>query len=515
MTSLILCILTVCVVSLLFALLSRKARRPPGPRRLPFFGNTLQLPRTCQWITFSKWAKQYGNIVYLQAFRQPIILLNSAKVARELLEQRSGMYSGRPHLKLKVALCRSSGFDKVFVLYSSNEEWRQQRRIVSHDLAPRMIPRYHALQESEARLLVRSIIDHPKEFERLIKLKIGTIIIRIIYGHNTTLANDPFFTFGKTSMDIFSSAAEPGVWLVDAMPILKFAPAWLPGTDFLVKARRWKEIVHKAAWDPYLWSKRSFECGTALLPNTCATVLEEMQGNMTPHLEEQIVWAACTMMAGGMDTSIISTLNFFLEMMLNPCIQAKAQQEIDSVIGAERLPTISDKESLPYVRSIVTEVFRLNPAVPLGIAHALTADDKYEGMDLPQGSIVIPNVWHMLHDPDVFPNPMQFDPDRYGNLDTEMQKVTDLVFGFGRRLCPGKTFGENNVFAVAATVLATCKVVLPVDEHGAQMRPDVQYSSGSISSPSSFQCDIKPRSVQAYQLLLSSVSNISETLSPE
>jgi cytochrome P450 len=54
-------------------------------------------------------------------------------------------------------------------------------------------------------------------------------------------------------------------------------------------------------------------------------------------------------------------------MMLNPDVQAKARKEIDDVIGQDRLPTIKDKASLPYIRSIMTEVLRWNPAVPMGI----------------------------------------------------------------------------------------------------------------------------------------------------
>ncbi|KAF7355574.1 Cytochrome P450 [Mycena sanguinolenta] len=56
-----------------------------------------------------------------------------------------------------------------------------------------------------------------------------------------------------------------------------------------------------------------------------------------------------------------------------------------------------------------------------------------------------------------------------------MAKVMDLVFGFGRRLCPGKLFGEGNVFAIAATVLATCDIGPSVG--GVE---EVVYSSGSI-----------------------------------
>ncbi|KAJ7672849.1 putative monooxygenase [Mycena rosella] len=489
---------TACVVLTILLTLSRKKKQlPPGPRPLPILGNALQIPKKYQWLTFSRWAKEYGDLVYLDALGQPLIILNSAKAAKDLLEQRSAIYSDRPHLEMAYL----SGYDKGMVLQPYNDNWRQQRKIVMQDLAPRMLPRYHAFQEAEARLLVKNLLETPEKLEHSVKLRIGTIIIRITYGHYISADDDSFLTLGRAAMDIFSLAAEPGMWLVDSIPFLKYVPTWLPGAGFLTTAKDWRAIVHKAAWDPYLWSKRSLQAGTVLLPNTCATALEDVNGQPSKELEEQLVWAACMMMEGGMDTSMTSTLSFFLEMMLSPAVQAKAQKEIDSVVGRDRLPTIRDRDSLPYVQSVVTEVFRLHPAIPLGIPHALTKDDVYEGMHLPQGSILIPNVWHMLHDPEVFPDPMEFNPDRYGNLHSEMEKVTDLVFGFGRRLCPGKAFGEGNVFAIAATVLATCDISPRVDADGNKIIPDVSYSSGSISFPSRFDCSIKPRSEQAYELL--------------
>lgn len=53
-------------------------------------------------------------------------------------------------------------------------------------------------------------------------------------------------------------------------------------------------------------------------------------------------------------------------MLLKPGIQAKAQREIDSIVGTERLPTLADKESLPYVNCVVHESLRWSVAVPLG-----------------------------------------------------------------------------------------------------------------------------------------------------
>lgn len=57
--------------------------------------------------------------------------------------------------------------------------------------------------------------------------------------------------------------------------------------------------------------------------------------------------------------------SFFLAMVRNPDIQAKAQQELDSVIGPDVLPTFADKERLPFIECIIKETFRWNPPTPL------------------------------------------------------------------------------------------------------------------------------------------------------
>ena len=80
----------------------------------------------------------------------------------------------------------------------------------------------------------------------------------------------------------------------------------------------------------------------------------------------------------------------------------------------------------------------------------------------------------------MYPNPDVFDPSRYHNSDVEMRKVTDLVFGFGRRTCPGFHFAEGTVFAMIATVLATCDIVPVVDADGHVIIPEGEYNSGAI-----------------------------------
>lgn len=220
------------------------------------------------------------------------------------------------------------------------------------------------------------------------------------------------------------------------------------------------------------------------------------------------MWAAATVLGGGLDTNISTILSFILAMLRFPDVQRKAQVEIDAVVGSERLPEISDRPSLPYIRSVVTEVYRWLPAIPLCIPHALTEDDVYNGVFLPKGSVVMPNVWHMLHDPAIYPDPDAFKPERYGGLDSEMKKVTDLAFGFGRRACPGYQFAQGTIFSIVATMLATCDIVPVVDEHGQNSIPDVRYTTGTIIFPVDVKCTFRPRTEQAKAALVDSAATL-------
>ncbi|KAJ7477023.1 putative monooxygenase [Mycena galericulata] len=494
-------VLAATVVSIGYLLsrlvIQRRSNLPPGPRRWPLIGSVLEMPQSHQWVTFSNWAKTYGRIVYLEALGQPLIVINSAKVAKDLMDQHFSIYSDRPHL----AMAELSGYVNLFVLQSYGDNWRQQRKIVAQDFGPSAVRQYYPLQEAEARKLVHGLVVDSTTLAGQIRLRIGTIIIRVTYGHYINGEQDPFLTSPLTAMDNFSQATAPGVWFVDLLPALKNIPSWIPGTGFLQVARQWRKLVMDTTWNPYRWSKKNLESGTVLLPNLCANNIEASDGKLSEEQEERLVWAACSMMGGGMDTNISSVLTFFLAMMLNPSVQAKARQEIEAVIGSDRLPVIQDRASLPYVRSIMTEVFRWQPAVPLALPHALRQDDVYEGMHLPKGSLIIPNVWHMLHDPEVYQNPMKFDPNRFQGLNSEMDKVTDVMFGFGRRACPGRDFAEGTFFAIVSTVLATCDILPVLDAGGNEVLPDVSYSSGTISFPSTFKCNVKCRSQKALDLL--------------
>ena len=83
-------------------------------------------------------------------------------------------------------------------------------------------------------------------------------------------------------------------------------------------------------------------------------------------------------------------------MSLYPEVQKAAQAELDTVVGSGRLPEFADRDKLPYINAVVKEIMRWYPVAPLGLARLNTADDVYNGYFIPEGSIVMVNVWYVL-----------------------------------------------------------------------------------------------------------------------
>ncbi|PPQ69731.1 hypothetical protein CVT24_001317 [Panaeolus cyanescens] len=478
---------------------------PPGPKGVPIIGNVLQMPKLWPWKTFSVWAKQYGDIIHLNMLGQPLIIINSRKVAADLLDKRSNIYSDRPKLEM-ISLV---GWDRSLVLLPYGHEWRQQRKLIAQDFSPSHCPQYYGLQEKEARVFVRNMLEDSKSFLPELTLRMGAIMLRTTYGCQVDSVNDPLLANGLQTIHDGSVAAEPGWFLVYLIPWLKYLPPWLPGTGFLQTAKKWRQTFHDATWGPIEFCKANFHTGKMLMPNICGNIYQDHGWELDADTERQLAMAASNALTGGLDSNVSSTMTFFMFMILNPDTQKKAQAELDRVVGVDRLPSINDRPNLPYIRSIMTEVYRFAPAFPLSIPHTSTQDDIYEDMLIPKGSVILPNVWHMLHDPDMYPNPMEFIPERFQGQASQMEMVKDVVFGFGRRVCPGNHFAEGTFFSLIATTLATCNILPGLDEMGHGKLPDpLAYTSTTISFPEAFPVRLRARSRQAQILLSEAPDNV-------
>ena len=140
----------------------------------------------------------------------------------------------------------------------------------------------------------------------------------------------------------------------------------------------------------------------------------------------------------GSDTTSDAIATFIMTMVNHPEQQRLAQEELDRVIGRDRMPGFEDSADLPYINALVKEVQRWRPVIAGGLAHATTKDDVYLGYFIPKGTTVIPNAWAIHMDPNLYPQPEQFRPERFlkdGNvIGVPQAERGHFGFGYGRRM---------------------------------------------------------------------------------
>lgn len=79
--------------------------------------------------------------------------------------------------------------------------------------------------------------------------------------------------------------------------------------------------------------------------------------------------------------------------MLYPEVQRKAREEIDRVVGTDRLPNCADRENLPYINAVQKEVMRWHTTAAMSLTHRADEDDVLDGYFIPKGALLIPNAW--------------------------------------------------------------------------------------------------------------------------
>ena len=161
------------------------------------------------------------------------------------------------------------------------------------------------------------------------------------------------------------------------------------------------------------------------------------------------------MVVGGSDTSSNSIEFAMAEVMNKPEIMRKAQQELEEVVGKDKIVEESHIHKLPYLYAVMKEVLRLHPALPLLVPHCPSETCTVGGYTIPKGARVFVNVWEVHRDPSVWENALEFNPDRFlnGKWDYSGSDLSYFPFGSGRRICAGIAMAERMFMYSLATLL--------------------------------------------------------------
>ncbi|KAL0930685.1 O-methylsterigmatocystin oxidoreductase [Colletotrichum truncatum] len=227
---------------------------------------------------------------------------------------------------------------------------------------------------------------------------------------------------------------------------------------------------------------------------------EDEDGQMCNEDEEAVIWTAASLYGAAADTAVITLNAFTLAMVQFPKVQRKAQEEIDRVIGTDRLPTFDDRENLPYVNALVKEALRWWPIVPMSFPHTATDDFEFSGYHIPKGAIILPSIWWFMKDPEIYTSPEEFEPERFLAPRNEPDP-TEEVFGYGRRVCPGRFFADASLYLNMAQTLATFNLSKTLDKDRKETTLDVKMKPGVLAYPTEFKFKAAPRSKRHVELI--------------
>ncbi|KXN84122.1 O-methylsterigmatocystin oxidoreductase [Leucoagaricus sp. SymC.cos] len=479
------------------------ASLPPGPKPLPLLGNIRDLTAKELWLPALQWSKEYGDVVYVHVLGQGLVFLNTPEAIFDLLDKRGGIYSDKPQLVMTGELC---GCKNMVAFTSYGDQSKRQRRLMHKAFGIQAIPAYYPLLQTETAAFLRRLAADPSEYESHVRRYAGGLTLSVVYGYEAKSNEDRFLQLAEECVDLLANriASGGGIWPVDIIPALQYLPDWVPGAGFKVKARKWKAKMEEFVEKPYEYVKNSMRSGD-YKPSFCSTLLEDEKSQAEENFEFDLKWTANSMYSASGDTTITTVYHFIMAMLSYPEVLMKAQKEIDNVVGTDRLPTMADRNSLPYVQAVVNESLRWGAPVPLNLPHRLMEDDVYRGMHIPKGSLVFGNIWAITRDERIYPNPEQFNPERFmKNVDEEIAKRRDpknYVFGFGRRRCPGANLVDSSVWLLIASIIATMDISKSVNEKGKTIEPEYVFDNFIFRRPNNFKCDIRPRSEKALELI--------------
>ncbi|XP_057807972.1 cytochrome P450 98A2-like [Salvia miltiorrhiza] len=417
-------------------------RLPPGPFPWPVVGNLYDI-KPVRFRCFAEWAQSYGPILSVWFGSTLNVVVSNSELAKEVLKEKDGQLADRHRSRSAVKLSRD-GQDLIWADYGPH--YVKVRKVCTVVLfSPKRLELLRPIREDEITAMVESIYnDSTASSGKSVVLKkyLASMafhnITRLVFGKRFVNSEGAVDKQGQEFKAIAINGLKLGASLAMAehIPWLRWAFP-LDEDAFTQHGARMERLTREIMQEHTLLRQKTGGAKNHFF-DALLTLKDEYDLS-----EDTIIALLWDMIAAGMDTPAISVEWAMAELVRNPRVQQKVQEELDRVIGRDRVMTEVDIPNLPYLQCVVKESLRLHPPTPLMLPHRANTNVKIGGYDIPKGSNVNVNVWAVARDPAVWKNPLEFRPERFveEDIDIKGHDFRVLPFGAGRRVCPGAQLG--------------------------------------------------------------------------
>ncbi|CAK9882913.1 unnamed protein product [Sphagnum jensenii] len=442
-----------------------KWKRAPGPFPIwPLLGNLPLLHKLPHQVLYNL-SKTYGDIMELKLGSICTIVISSPQMAIEVLKTHDQVFASRP---LPIA-AHSFSYGGLNVGWApQGDYWRHLRKLkVSKFLSK--LDASKNVRDEEISFLVHSIFEDCKDGKptnmrtRLCNTSMN-VMTRLSFGKRyfgEGLSNEKNEEFQNIIMEQLVILGAFNI--SDFVPLVKSFD--LQGFIPKLKQLRSKideffdEIIQNRLKEKHSNDIKDYLDVMLSIPETYG---------LGDRLGDNVIKAEFNEnLAAGTDTSAITTEWALAELLKHPKFMKKIQDELDDVVGHDRVVNESDLPQLKYLQAVVKETFRLHPPTPLLLPRESIKACEINGYHIPPKTRTLVNIWAIHRDSSMYENPFDFNPERFvgTTVDLKGNDFQLLPFGSGRRMCPGLSIGLTIVQMELARLLHSFTWRLPNGEN--------------------------------------------------
>ncbi|MCD7459660.1 hypothetical protein HAX54_041577 [Datura stramonium] len=451
-----------------------ESRLPPGPRGLPIVG-FLPFLRPNLHHQLTELSQQYGPIYKLWLGSKLCVVLNSPSLAKEVVRDQDTVFANRdPPIAGLVATY--GGLDIAFSPYGSY--WRDMRKLfVREMLSNRNLESCYSLRRHEVRKTIRNVhtkFGNPIDIGELAFVTEMNVVMSMIFGSKFVEDMEKHRRDGTEFRDIVIKFLQelgkpnisdffPMLARFDLQGIQKEMASLLKSVESILDPainERMKILSNKREGEIQGNEKKDF-----------IQILLELMEQKDIGISVDLVKIKAILLdivIGGTDSTITTVEWVMTELLNNPEMMSKAQQELKDVVGMSNIVEESHLPELHDLDAVLKETLRLHPALPLLVPKRPSQSAVVGGYTIPEGTKVFLNVYAIHRDPHEWESPLAFQPERFlsrsTNLDFAGNNMKYLPFGSGRRICAGLPLAEKMVMLILASLLHSFDWKLPEGE---------------------------------------------------
>jgi len=466
---------------------------PPGPIGLPLIGSFLEYWNgNTQHLVLQKSIKHYGPLFKLYIANKLVIVLGDYNLIQEALVKQGDLFAGRPQISGTLPeKTRDHG-----VIVSEGELWKEQRRFALTTLRDFGVGR--PILESRIKEETQFIIDHISEYASSGKpfdpflvfvSAVSNVISVLLFGRRFDYDNKEFVhevtAMSKRSGGTGVGFLTPFVISDEFLSLVRFTPIV---RKFLKESNQFLAFVERDMLETV--SEYDADVEPTNYIHAFMKAARENQGQYFTDL--QMLSIVFDLFVAGSDTTSTTLRWAILFLARHPEVQEKMYKEIRDQVGVSQLPGYAERTKLPYTEAVIMETQRLANLLPFGVLRRTLAPTKLNGYDIPEGSIVVPLLTNVLHNPELYPNPHQFNPNRFLNDDGKtIRDPKFMPFQAGKRICLGESLARMELFLVMTGLVSRFRFYFPHD----QPPPTMEPVCGFTSAPVDYEVMVEARNI--------------------